>query len=423
MYLLTGGASRATLAACLLAVAVGCARGPAGPRLVIAVNAGVEGDALKKAARDYEQSSGIRMELVELPYGSLFEKAMLDLDSRTGAYDVIMMDDPWFPRLAAGGKLAPLEPLYAQAGAAGPDADFIASSLQLCHEPYPDGRLYALPYVGNSQFFFYRRDLFEKHGLEAPKTWGEVLRAARRIREAETAMYGYVMRAAPGNAAVADFMPVLWAFGADLLSPEGAPLLDTPEAAAALDFMIELGRYTSPAYISFNADEVNAHLLQATSAMAINWPSWISAMDDPTKSRVVGKIAFAPMPGQRQPGRAALGNWLLGIPAASRNRDAAFTFIRWATDPAQMRVAAERGCPPTRHSTFQNGDLVRRFRAYPVQYESLRTARPRPRTANWNEIENVFGVYVSKANAKSISVAEALVRAQTEIAEIQRRNR
>ena len=36
-------------------------------------------------------------------------------------------------------------------------------------------------------------------------------------------MYGYVMRAAQGNAAVADFMPIFWAFGAEMFDANGAP--------------------------------------------------------------------------------------------------------------------------------------------------------------------------------------------------------
>lgn len=411
------------LALAAVVSAVACSRGHAsGPRLVVAINAGVEGDALKAASWDYERISGTRMEIVELPYANLFEKAMLDLDSRTGAYDVIMMDDPWFPRLASGGKLAALDPLYRKSGAAGPDDDFIASSLALCHDPYPDGRLYALPYVGNSQLFFYRKDLFDKHGLAAPKTWSDVLAASKRIAGAEKGMYGYVMRAAPGNPAVADFMPILWAFGAELLGSDGQPRLNTPEAAAALGFMIEMGKWTPRGYVSFNADEVAAHLLQSTAAMSINWPSWISAMDDPSKSRVAGKIAFAPLPGERAAGRAALGNWLLGIPAASLNVERAFAFVRWATDRPQMRASAERGNPPTRRSVFQDAELLRRFRAYPVQLQSIETGRPRPRTPHWNEIENVFGVYISKANAGSVTAPEALARAQAEIGDIVRRN-
>jgi multiple sugar transport system substrate-binding protein len=221
---------------------------------------------------------------------------------------------------------------------------------------------------------------------------------------------------------VTDFMPILWAFGAELLGPDGKPHLDTPEAAAALGFMVEMGRWTPPGYVSFNADEVNAHLLQSTAAMSINWPAWVTAMDDAAKSKVIGKIAFAPLPGERRPGQAAMGNWLLGIPAGSQNADAAFAFVRWATEPAQMRKAAERGNPPTRRSVFEDPELKARFRAYPVQLHSLSTGRPRPRTIHWNEIENVFGVLISQANAGSVTVEQALARAQHEIEEIQRRN-
>ena len=47
------------------------------------------------------------------------------------------------------------------------------------------GALFALPYVGNSQLFFYRKDLFEKHNLKKPDTWQDVLTAAKTIDESE----------------------------------------------------------------------------------------------------------------------------------------------------------------------------------------------------------------------------------------------
>ncbi len=154
----------------LLALASGCASNRA-DRFAVAVNAGVEGDALKAAAREYASlHPGLPLEIVELPYANLFEKELLDVTFATGAYDVIMMDDPWFPRLAQHGKLAPLEPMYRARGLTGPDEDFIPASTRLGHEPYPDGELYALPYVGNSQLFFYRADIFAERGWPPPVT-------------------------------------------------------------------------------------------------------------------------------------------------------------------------------------------------------------------------------------------------------------
>lgn len=409
-----------SLAALLLVFLFVACRRQAAPQLTLAVNAGVEGDALKAAATDYQNRFGIRIQIVELPYANLFEKQLVDLVNRTGAYDVIMLDDPWLPRYADTGELTALEPLYQKKGlpGPGPDPDFLSPCLAVGRHPYPDGPLYALPYVGNSQLFFYRQDLFDKYGLRPPATWSDVLRAARTISGAEKGVHGYVMRAAQGNAVVADFMPLFWAFGAEMFDAEGKPVVNSREAVAALRFMLELGKVSPPGYASFNADEVNAHLLQGTAAMSINWPAWIPAVDDPAKSRVVGTIAFAPIPGEKHRGRAAIGNWLLAVPRGSHQADRAFDFLLWATKPEQMKTSARRGNPPTRRSLFADPELRRQYRSYPVQLASLENSRPRPRTPLWNEIENAFGIYLSKANAGELSPEEALKRAQQEIAAI-----
>src|SRR5438067_1423207 len=110
-----------TRMAALLCVAVlaGCGGPP--PSLVVAVNAGVDGAA-----------QSLNVEIIDLPYANLFEKELLDLSSRTGAYDVIMIDDPWFPRLAQNNALTPLT-------AQTPDSDFLKSCLDVGRQ---DGAYY-----------------------------------------------------------------------------------------------------------------------------------------------------------------------------------------------------------------------------------------------------------------------------------------
>jgi multiple sugar transport system substrate-binding protein len=185
--------------------------------------------------------------------------------------------------------------------------------------------------------------------------------------------------------------------------------------------MLELGKFSPPGYASFNADEVSAHLLQGTAAMSINWPAWISAFSDPSKSKVLGKIQFATLPGARKPGQAEIGNWLIAIPRHSANVESAMDFLLWATTAEQMKRSALRGNPPTRRSLFRDPELVVKFPAYPVQLRSLESSRPRPRTPKWNEIENAFGIFLSKANSGELSPAEAMNQANAEIEKILQR--
>ena len=418
-----------SLALVLLVGLSSCTRNsqPAKKQLTLAVVSGVEGEALQQAARDYETQKGVHIEIATFPYTNLFEKELIDLKARTGAYDLIMLDDPWFPRFASEQLLMELGPLLQKRGQSGPDSDFVNTSVALCRHPYDSGALYALPYVGNSQLFFYRKDLFEKHSLKAPETWNDVLAAAKTIHEKETTganggrIHGYVMRAAQGNAAVADFMPIFWAFGGEMFGPDGKPAVNSPEGIAALQFMVELGKYSPAGYASFNADEVGAHLLQGTAAMSINWPAWISSFSDPAKSKVIGKVEFTTLPGGQKPGQAEIGNWLIAIPRDSQNAEAAIDFLLWATSAEQMKRSAERGNPPTRKSLFRDAELVAKNPAYPAQLRSLETSRPRPRTPYWTEIENAFGIFLSKANSGTLSPAEAMNQANAEIEKILQR--
>ena len=418
---------RTILLTLLLLLTLSCTNQPARKQLTLAVVSGVEGEALKQAARDYEQQTGTHIEIAEFPYTNLFEKELIDLKARTSAYDLIMVDDPWFPRFGHEQVLTELTPLLQKRGQNGPDSDFVETSVALCRHPYQTGPLYALPYVGNSQLFFYRKDLFDKYSLKAPSTWNDALAAAKTIHEKETTgangarVYGYVMRAAQGNAAVADFMPIFWAFGGEMFDANGKPSVNSAEGIAALQFMLELGKYAPPGYPSFNADEVGAHLLQGTAAMSINWPAWISSFNDPQKSKVIGKMEFTTLPGAQKSGQAEIGNWLIAIPRDSRNTETAVDFLLWATSADQMKRSALRGNPPTRKSLFQDPELVAKNPAYPAQLRSLESSRPRPRTPYWNQVENAFGIFLSKANSGDLSPAEAMNQANVEIEKILQR--
>jgi len=129
------------------------------------------------------------------------------------------------------------------------------------------------------------------------------------------------------------------------------------------------------------------------------------------------------MPGAKAGGRAEIGNWLIAIPRAAKNTDRAFDFLVWATSAEQMKKSALRGNPPTRRSVFNDKELLEKFPAYPAQLRSLESSRPRPRTPLWNEIENTFGIFLSRANSGDLTAEEAMNQANTEIEKIIERGR
>jgi multiple sugar transport system substrate-binding protein len=92
----------------------------------------------------------------------------------------------------------------------------------------------------------------------------------------------------------------------------------------------------------------------------------------------------------------------------------------WATSAEQMKISAARGNPPVRFSVFNDPELTSqdKFRYFPTLLTAMTYSTPRPRHPRWPEIENAFGVELSKALTGAESPEDALRNAQAAIERI-----
>jgi multiple sugar transport system substrate-binding protein len=391
--------------------------------IIILVPSGSEGDGLRAAAADYSQLKGTKVEIVQAPYSNVFEQAANAGQTKSGAFDIVLMDDPWIPFFAENGHLEDLTSYFNAMGVPGPDNDFLAKSLAVCRNPYNTGPFVCIPYVGNAQMFFYDGAKFAEQGTTgAPKTWDEVITAAKAMTEAGGGRYyGYVFRGGQGNPVVADFMPIFWSYGGNLFNADRTKVtIDTPEGAAAMRTFMALRDISPKGVESYNANEVGQALAAGTAASSINWPNWVATFEDPSQSRMVGKISYSAIPAGTHAGSSEIGHWTMGIMSASKNKQEAFDFMVWATSAEQIKVSATRGNPPVRFSVFTDPELTaqEKFRHFPTLMEAINFSTPRPRHPKWPEIENAFGIELSKAVAGTESPEEALKSAQAAVEQI-----
>jgi multiple sugar transport system substrate-binding protein len=391
--------------------------------LTFAATSGSLFDAVALSAEEYTKVTGVEIEFVEAPYNNLFGKINTNCTTRSGAYDVYMMDDPWFQGFADNGCLEELTEYFLADGTTGPDSDFIAKSLAVCRNPYATGPYYCLPYVGNAQMFFYHPDVWAEHGLNGPlDTWDEVLEIGAKITAAGGGQtFGYVLRGVEGNPVVAQFMPVLWSHGGKMFDDEGNPQVNTPEVLQALEVFLKLRDISPPGAESMDTDELATYLLQGAAMSSINWPNWVATFEDPEQSRVVGKITHTRIPNGTRAGSSEIGHWMIGMTQESDNKQVAFDFIKFATSREQIKKAAlEIGNPPVRFSVFTDTELTSQaeFEYYPTLMDAIAFSTPRPRHARWFEVENEFGIQLSKAVAGVLSPQEALDTAQKGIEDL-----
>jgi multiple sugar transport system substrate-binding protein len=391
--------------------------------ITILVPSGSEGDGLRAAAADYAQMKGTKVEIVQAPYSNVFEQGANAGATKSGVFDIILMDDPWIPFFAENGHLEDLTSYFNAKGVPGPDNDFLGKSLAVCRNPYNTGPFVCIPYVGNAQMFFYDPAKFAEQGLpNGPRTWDDVIKAASAMTAAGGGRYfGYVFRGGQGNPVVADFMPIFWSYGGNLFNADRTKVtIDTPEGAAAMKTFMALRDISPKGVESYGANETGQALAAGTAASSINWPNWVGTFEDPSQSRMVGKLAYSAIPSGTHAGSSEIGHWTMGIMSASKNKQEAFDFMIWATSAEQIKISATRGNPPVRFSVFTDPELTsqEKFRHFPILMEAINFSTPRPRHPKWPEIENAFGIDLSKAVAGTESPEEALKSAQAAVEQI-----
>jgi multiple sugar transport system substrate-binding protein len=389
--------------------------------ITVAAVKGVEDQGIKSVIPDWEKKTGNKVELIELPYSDLQTKVFTDAQSGAGSYDAIFIDDPWMPFLASNKYLTALDSLGYHA-----DSDFVQKSLDVASWPPPTGprlpgtpkdakpTLYALPALGNVQLFWYRKDMI----TTPPATIKDMMDAVSKLADPSKGVYGYTVRGKKGNPVVTDFNAWNWSEGGDIFDNDWKVIVNAPKSVQALKDELAMAKVSPPGVANADADEQAIALLNGSTMAGIIWPAYNAQIDDATKSKVSGKIAVVPFPkGEKQ--TSQLGNWLLGIPTAAKNKAAALDFITYATSaPVMKQWVDATGVPPTRTSVFNDPDLVKKYWWQPANLAALQNATWRPRTPEWSKVEDIMGTHLSQAIAGDADAQAALDAAAKEITDV-----
>lgn len=146
--------------------------------------------------------------------------------------DVIHADGGSAARLAAAGQLAPLDDVVEKLG--GRDAFFPGRLLIY------DDVVYSINQAPTSPTLHFRTDIFEKHGLGTPRTYQDVIEAARIIDAEEDGMAGLGLPGGENRATTIYSGIFMWGFGGNYYDENLNVTTDTPEVREALQFYADL---------------------------------------------------------------------------------------------------------------------------------------------------------------------------------------
>ena len=162
-----------------------------------------------------------------------------------------------------------------------------------------DGKVMAIAFMANGQHLFMRKDMLEKAGVAQPKSYEDVLAAAKTLKEKGVAEFPLGAANKSGWDLAAEFVNMYLGYGGDFFEPGSAKLaINNDKGKATLATMRALTAFMNPDYITYDSDSLNKDYQAGKLAIVNNWGSIAGSILDAkaTPAEIGANTIFAGAP-------------------------------------------------------------------------------------------------------------------------------
>ncbi|MEK4358452.1 ABC transporter substrate-binding protein [Paenibacillus sp. FSL M7-1455] len=360
---------------------------------------------------------------IQASEGDYFAKIALALKSKDTAPDIVTEDTFMLNSDASAGFLEPLDDRL-KGWEDWSNGSFIEAMKK--GVTASDGKVYGVPYNTDSRGLWYNKEIFKKAGLPEewqPKSWDEVLDAARTIKEkagSDVVPIWMNLGKATGEAtSMQTYEMLLYGTGERLYDEASKKwIVKSQGINDALGFIetITKEKLGPPLSKVLNGQAGNTatreYLPKGKLAISLDG-SWITgnyleggAAPWPEYKDVLG---FAPMPTSKgqDPGTITLaGGWALSIPSNAKNKDEAWDFIKFALNKENtQKLVMSSGNITVRADVAKDPEYTKMpFNAIATEY--LKNAEFRPAQDKYPEVSTQIQSMVESV-ATGTSAADA----------------
>jgi multiple sugar transport system substrate-binding protein len=363
-----------------------------------------EWDFMEKALPEFEQQSGVKVVFHYLAELERRSKSMLDASTGAGQYQVYYVDEANIAQFATNKWALPIKDYYPS------DGDFAGFSAPLVKVHTFGGVPYTAPMSFEGDMVFYRKDLFTADKIAVPTNLDEYLAAAKHFQK-PPAMYGNGTRGLRGSGMnVWRFSQYLLRFGGNWLDANGVPIFNTPEAAKAVAYYLELIKLSPGATMSWS--DVMDSFGSGKEAIVDFAHLKMDTLMNPAKSTVTKTMGYSKPPAGPAGEIADSSVHGLAISAGGakteEERVAAGKFIGWFTSAASeiKKVKSGNGLTNARTATFASPEFAA---AYPAEFAKAMLdmmAIQRmciPQIPQWPEIGDYFGIKLEELGTQAFA--------------------
>lgn len=354
-----------------------------------------------------EEHPNVDVQRNSVPFENLITKVLQNASARNMP-NLVMLDNPNVPEVAATGQLRPLDDLpgFTTKG-------YYQSNMEECEF---EGEHYCYPIGTNSLGLFYNMKMLDEAGVDPPRTWDELVEVAGKLTKGNT--HGIAFSAAPDEQATWQLEPFLWSNGATLAN------VNSPEAVQALELWTELVQkgYASKSVLQWGqTPDVVEQFIQGRAAMMVNGP-WNFPLLNDADMKYNEDYGIVPIP-TREPGqtvRVPLGGevWALGNSGTEEQKRLAWEFVKGMQEPQVMEhITSEMYYLPTKPTVTEK--VLKKGPEYTVFAKQTQDAFARTAHedlgADYPKVSQAVWTAIQASLSGASEPKEALDQAQTEI--------
>ncbi|MFB6933295.1 sugar ABC transporter substrate-binding protein [Streptomyces sp. HUAS 31] len=300
-------------------------------------------DIAKLTKDTFTKDTGIKVNFTVLPENELRDKVTQDVATQAGQYDVATIGAYEVPIWEKNGWLHELSS-YADKDTAFDKADLLKPMVTSLSGS--DGKLYALPFYGESSFLMYNKDVMEAKGIKVPErpTWQQIADIAAKVDGAEPGMRGICLRGLAGWGELgASLTTVVNTYGGTWFTKDWKAQVNSPEFKKAANFYVDLvrGHGEAGAAQAGFTECLNA-MSQKKVAMWYDATSAAGSLEDPKSSKIAGRVGYAYAPTAETKSSGWLWSWAWAMPKTTKNADAASKFMLWASSKEYEKTVGEK---------------------------------------------------------------------------------
>jgi multiple sugar transport system substrate-binding protein len=254
------------------------------------------------------------------------------------------------------------------------------------------GVVSGVPWYVETRLLYYRKDIAEKAGITSPPaTWDDLKAMAKAMKEKGGAKWGISL----GTKNWQEYFPFLWSNGGDVVDASGNPALNSPQAVEALTFYDSFFKEgLTPKSVPEGFD-ITPAFVKGDNPMFFSGPWHLGLIDTAGGADFKTKWAIAPMP-KKVTGTSFLGGSNVVVFKNSKNKDAAWAFVKFLADPKTQALWYTTATDLPAVQAGWDESAVKSDPNVAMFGEQLKDTKAQPVSATWSELSSAINDTLEK---------------------------